>query len=148
VAGNGGGESGDEEVPRLDKAGMADAGGGHDAPVRSDQGDAEAPPMEREDNEELRVWLGITPRRVRIDPRKKRADYIKRLEQLMRECDRVISDPQGYEEIQVKAMAILIRAILVCYKLVTDEQVEALEEEFEALKRRIAERDRADKAGA
>jgi hypothetical protein len=77
--------------------------------------------MEREDNEGLRVWLGITPRRVRIDPRKKRADYIRRLERLMRECDRVISDPQGYEELQVKAMAILIRAIQVCYVLITDE---------------------------
>jgi len=103
--------------------------------------------MEGKDYEGLRVWLGITPRRVRIDPRKKRADYIKRLENLMRECDKILSDPQGYEELQVKAMAILIRAIQVCYILVTDEQVEALEEEFEALKRRIAERDRADKTG-
>jgi hypothetical protein len=66
----------------------------------------------------------------------------------MRECDRIISDPEGYEELQVKAMAILIRSIMVCYELVTDEQVDSLEEEFEALKRRIAERDREDKSGA
>lgn len=64
----------------------------------------------------------------------------------MKECDRIISDPEGYEEIQVQAMAILIRAIKVCYALVTDEQVEALEKEFEALKRRVAERDRAREA--
>ena len=56
----------------------------------------------------------------------------------MRECDSIISDPEGYEEIQVQAMAILIRAIKVCYGLVTDDQVETLEEEFEKLKRRIA----------
>jgi len=66
----------------------------------------------------------------------------------MRECDRIISDPGGFEELQVKAMAILIRSIRVCYELVTDEQVDSLEEEFEALKRRIAERDREDKSGA
>ena len=66
----------------------------------------------------------------------------------MAECDRIISDPGGFEELQVKAMAILIRSIRVCYELVTDEQVDSLEEEFEALKRRIAERDREDKSGA
>jgi hypothetical protein len=66
----------------------------------------------------------------------------------MRECDKIITDPEGYEELQLKAMAILIRSIIVCYDLVTDEQVEALEEEFEALKRRIAERIRAGKSEA
>lgn len=66
----------------------------------------------------------------------------------MAKCDKIISDPEGYEELQVKAMAILIRSIVVCYELVTDEQVEALEEEFEALKRRIAEKDRAGKTEA
>jgi len=95
-----------------------------------------------------RVRLSITARRVRIDPLKKRRSYIRRLERVMRECDRIISDPGGYEEIQVQAMAILIRAIKVCYELVTDEQVEALEEEFEALKRRVVERDRAREAEA
>jgi len=147
VAGDWRRERGDLEGAELDKEEVANASGGYDPPVRDDQGNAEAATMEREDNKELRVRLNITPRRIRIDPRKKRADYIKRLERLMRECDRILSDPQGYEELQVKAMGILIRAIQVCYILVTDEQVEALEEEFEALKRRIAERDRADKTG-
>ncbi|MDH5201240.1 MAG: hypothetical protein OEW93_10160 [Candidatus Bathyarchaeota archaeon] len=64
----------------------------------------------------------------------------------MQECDRIISDPEGFEEIQVKAMSILIRSVNVCYSLVTDEQVEDLEEELEALKRRVAERGRAAEA--
>ena len=104
--------------------------------------------MERTGYGGQRVRLSITARRVRIDPLKKRRSYIRRLERVMRECDRIISDPGGYEEIQVQAMAILIRAIKVCYELVTDEQVEALEEEFEALKRRVVERDRAREAEA
>lgn len=66
----------------------------------------------------------------------------------MRECDSIISDPEGYEEIQVQAMAILIRAIKVCYGLVTDDQVETLEEEFEKLKRRIADKIQAGKPEA
>ncbi len=67
---------------------------------------------------------------------------------MMAECDRIIADPEGHEELQVKAMAVLVRAILVCYKLVTDHQVETLELELAEIKRRIAERDREDKAGA
>ena len=105
-----------------------------------DQCDAEETRVEGIHNTTQRVRLSITARRVRIDPRERRRSYINRLEQLMAECDRIISDPEGYEELQVKAMAILIRAVVVCYGLVTDEQVEALEEEFEALKRRVAEK--------
>ena len=66
----------------------------------------------------------------------------------MQECDRILSDPEGYEELQVKAMAILIRAIKVCYDLVSDAEVEQLEEAVEDLKRRIAARDRKAKAEA
>ena len=85
------GEPVDKRSTEQNKTRMADIGGGHDAPVRGDQGDAEAASMEREDNEEFRVWLSITPRRVRVDPRKKRADYVKRLERLKRECDKILS---------------------------------------------------------
>ncbi len=53
----------------------------------------------------------------------------------MAECDRIIADPEGHEELQVKAMAVLVRAILVCYKLVTDHQVETLELELAEIKR-------------
>jgi len=59
----------------------------------------------------------------------------------MAECDLIVSDPEGHEDLQVKALMVLIRAVKVCYELVTDEQVETLEEELEAIKRRIRERD-------
>lgn len=128
------------ENPELDKAGLAHAGGGSGFAFQDDKGDAEERSMERTFDEEQRIRLSITLRRVRIDPREKRREYIERLERLMEECDRIISDPQGWEDIQVQAMGILIRAIRVCYDLVTDEQVDQLEEEFEKLKRKIAER--------
>ena len=65
----------------------------------------------------------------------------------MRECDKIVSDPEGHEEIQVKAMAVLVRAVKVCYSLVTDAEVEILEKELKEIKRRIADRDREDKKG-
>jgi len=113
-----------------------------------DQGDAEETGVEELHNTTQRVRLSITARRVRIDPVERRRRYIGRLERLMQECDGIISDPEGYEEIQVKAMAILIRAVVVCYGLVTDEQVEELEEEFAALKRRVAEKGRKAESDA
>ena len=131
-----------------DQEGVAGARGGHRPDVQGHKEAPEAPKVAGKGYGGQRVRLSITARRVRIDPRKKRAEYIWRLERLMRECDRIIADPEGYEELQVKSMAILIRSIVVCYDLVTDQQVEALEEEFEALKRRIAERDRAGKPEA
>ena len=137
-------ERGDLEGAELDKKEEPSFDGGCGANAIDNKEDAKAASMEREDNKELRIWLGITPRRIRIDPRKKRADYIRRLERLMRECDRIIADPEGYEELQIKAMAVLVRAIVVCYELVSDAQVEQLEEELEEIKRRIAERLRAD----
>lgn len=57
----------------------------------------------------------------------------------------MISDPAGVEEIQVKAMSVLIRAIKVCYGLVVDVEVESLEREVEELEEE--ERGLAEKRG-
>ena len=81
-------------------------------------------------------------RRVRIDPAEKRRRYIRRLEAVMKECDRIVSDPKGYEELQVKALAVLIRAVKVCYEMVTDAEVEMIEAEAEEIRRLLEERRR------
>ena len=67
--------------------------------------------MEGKTDGTQRIRVSFTARRVRIDPRKKREEYIHRLERVMSECDMIVSDPEGYEDLQVKAMAVLIRAI-------------------------------------
>ena len=66
----------------------------------------------------------------------------------MAECDRIASDPEGYEEIQVKAMAVLIRAVRVCYDIITDVEVEMIEAEAEEVKRLLEERARAVQGNA
>jgi hypothetical protein len=53
----------------------------------------------------------------------------------MRECDTVMTNPNGFEEMQLKAMGTLIKAVSVCYKLVTDIEVEDLEQEIKEIKR-------------
>ena len=57
----------------------------------------------------------------------------------MKACDGVIADPGSHEELQLKAMAVLIRAITVCYDLVTDVEVEMLERQAEEVKRLFEE---------
>ncbi|MFH2111205.1 MAG: hypothetical protein ABIJ47_08110 [Candidatus Bathyarchaeota archaeon] len=77
--------------------------------------------------------VGISCRRVRVDPAERRLSYIGRLEDVMRVCDRVAADPGGFEEVQMRALDVLIRAVRVCYGLVVD--VEELEAEVAALER-------------
>jgi hypothetical protein len=60
----------------------------------------------------------------------------------MQKCDHVIADPEGYEELQVKAMAVLIRAVKVCYDIVTDVEVELMEVEAAEIRRALEERRR------
>ena len=82
----------------------------------------------------MRVRAGFTVRRVKIDPRRKRAEYVERLEALMGELDGIISDPSGYGDIQVRAMNALVGAIRMCYRIVLDVDVKDLEDELEGLK--------------
>jgi len=81
-----------------------------------------------------RVRAAFTLRRVRVDPGRKRAEFVARLEALMGELDCVISDPGGYGDLQVRAMNTLIGAIRMCYRIVVDVDVERLEVELEGLK--------------
>ena len=55
----------------------------------------------------------------------------------MRECDKIVAAPESHEELQVRALAVLIRAVQVCYDLVTDVEVEMLERQVEEIKRLV-----------
>jgi len=133
-----GGRRRPEGVP-LDKEEHAAPGEGHGAHAQgggeAEDGGAVEWPVDVAEH----VRLEITARRVRIDPAKKKRSYIRRLERVMRLCDRLASNPEGYEEIQVKAMAVLVRAIQVCYGIVVDVAVEQLEEDVERLTARYRE---------
>lgn len=126
------------DIP-LDKEKHANLGEGHGA---HDQGGREAETREKvawQVDPGMRVRLEISARRVRVDPAKKKRSYIRRLERVMRECDKLISNPEGYKEIQVKAMDVLIRAIKVCYGIVVDVVIEQLEEDITGLTARYRE---------
>lgn len=54
----------------------------------------------------------------------------------MRQCDTIIANPGGADEIQVKAMSVLIRSINICYGMIVDVEVEELEQEIKSLERK------------
>jgi len=148
MAGGGDGERGDKEAFHQNQAEHAPDPRGLDPDAKGDHGASEAEEMEGTGDGAERVRLNITARRVRIDPSEKRRSYIRRLEKVMADCDKIASDPQGYEEIQVKAMAVLIRAVRVCYDIITDIEVEMIEAEAEEVKRLLEERARAVQGNA
>ena len=96
-----------------------------------------------------RIRFSITVRRVRIDPVKKREQYIWRLEQLGRDLDNLISSPDVSQKIKLRAMNVLIQTVRTCYGIVRDVEVEGLENELERLKEenKRAEESPEDKLG-
>jgi hypothetical protein len=81
-----------------------------------------------------RVRFFITARRVRIDPAERRVEYVRRLERLVEELDGVISGRGVDERVRLRAMGVLIRTISTCYGIVSDIELEGLEDELARLK--------------
>ena len=98
------------------------------APFISIEGEEEGAEGEGLQDGEDRIRLSITTRRVHIDPDKKRKSYIRRLERIMRQCDGIINDPTGFEELQLRAIGLQIQTIKVCYGLILDIEVETLQD--------------------
>jgi hypothetical protein len=117
----------------------------HEAHAGSRKRAKETRSMERQGHRGDRARLYFTTRRIRIDPDKKRQNYITRLERIIRQCDRIISNPHGVEDVQIKAMSVLIKTIKVCYGLVVDVEVKSLEREVKELEEE--ERQLAGKRG-
>jgi hypothetical protein len=60
----------------------------------------------------------------------------------MRTCDTIVADPETPEDVRVKALAVIIRAVKVCYDIVTDVEVEMIEAEAAEIRRALEERRR------
>jgi len=80
------------------------------------------------------IRFKVTARRVRIDPEEKRRRYIDRLERLIEQLDGMISSPRVPRKLKLRAMEVLIKTIGTCYGIVSDVEVEMLEDELKELK--------------
>lgn len=115
---------------------------GPGAVAGSRQGIEEEGQVEEEHTSHFGIRFKISPRKFRIDPNKKRTEYIRRLEGVMNKCDRLLANPSSFKLLQVKAMNVLIRAIKTSYGLVYDIDIELLEIEVEELKKREQQLDK------
>jgi len=79
----------------------------------------------------VRAFVGA--RRARIDPKGKRAEYLRRLEGLMGRIDAVLDREGRAGKGELRAMDVMIRAVRACYVMVRDADVEAIERELEEL---------------
>jgi len=135
-----------------------DAPGHHDPEPGKERGQAGPPrgdhgprpeeagakwPAGGEDEAVHRFGIQVTLRRVRINPDRKRREYLERLEGVIKACESAMGDAGALEEIQLKAMDIIIKAIRLSYVIVREVDIENLELQAEEIKRRLEERDRA-----
>jgi len=90
--------------------------------------------MGRENEGSSEIRFKVTVRRVRIDPQKKRREYVERLEELLKELDIIINNPNTPRKLKLRAIDTLVRVIRGCYEIVRDVDVEVLESELEKIK--------------
>jgi hypothetical protein len=88
----------------------------------------------RENEGSSEIRFKVTVRRVRIDPQRKRREYVERLEELLKELDAIISSPNTPRKLKLRAIDTLVRVIRGCYEIVRDVDVEDLESELEKIK--------------
>ena len=84
---------------------------------------------------ETPLTFTVTVRRVRINPEKKRSEYLHRLERVIRELNEMLQNPDTIKSTKLKAMDVMIKAVKACYTIVRDVDVEEIEEAVEKIKK-------------
>jgi len=74
-----------------------------------------------------------TPRRIRINPEEKRREYLDRLEILLQQLSQIVTSKETPMKHQLKAMDILIKTIKNCLEIITDIEIEELEDELQKI---------------
>ncbi len=74
-----------------------------------------------------------TPRKVRINPEEKRLKYLDRLDALIQHLHQIVTSKETPMKHQLKAMDILIKTIKSCCIIITDIEIEELEDELQTI---------------
>ncbi len=74
-----------------------------------------------------------TPRRVRINPEEKRLEYLDRLEALFQHLNKIVTGKGIPMKHKLKAMDIQIKTIKNCREIITDIEIEELENELQKI---------------
>ena len=81
----------------------------------------------------LRPRTNLILQRKYVHPREKRQEYIERLENLFEQLDSIQHNENIPTKTKLRAMDTLNRTIKTCYVMITDIEIEELEEEFKRL---------------
>ncbi len=86
--------------------------------------------------------IHLTPRRVVIKPKKKRNEYIKRLDKAIQTLEAIINSEKTHEKIRIQAANSLARLISTSYTMIVDIEVETIEKEIENLNKMMEEEEK------
>jgi len=105
------------------------------------QEDAARKQIPREDAAPIRLSLRVAARRFRIEPKRKREEYMSRLERIIRTCETPFNNPKAMEKIQLKADEVIIKEIKMSYEIMREAEIENLERLVVEIKAKLEERD-------
>jgi DNA-binding Lrp family transcriptional regulator len=139
VAGGGGEGPPAEDDPHPHPEGRRPCPG-HEAARGGAAEDAEGGAPSGEDASLDIAFQGVIRfRRIRIEPAKKREEYIERLERVIALCEEALTRPGAVGRPQLRAAEVLIKALRASYEIVREVDVENLERLAEEVARKIEE---------
>jgi len=95
----------------------------------------------------LQLSFRIAARRFRVEPKRKREEYVFRLERIIRTCENALNNPGAMEKIQLKAAEVIIKAIKISYEIVREADIEDLERLAAEIKAKLEERGQQSSSG-
>ena len=83
---------------------------------------------------ETKIRFTLTTRRVRIDPKKKRHGYVDTLDAQVEHLNAMVKNSNLPMKMKLRAMEVLIKTINSSNDIVSDIEVEILEDELKTIK--------------
>jgi len=96
---------------------------------------------------ETKIRFTITSRRVRLDPKKKRQGYVDTLDAQVESLKAMIKTQNFPQKMKLRAMEVLIKTINSSNDIVSDIEVEILEDELKTIKEEDQGIERKDDLG-
>lgn len=89
----------------------------------------------RKSPQELRVTL----RRITIRPDEKRAEYIGKLDEMIKRLESIIDSEYAEEKMRLRAVDTLTRVIKAAYTMVKDMELEAIDRQLDEMEEMMKE---------
>ncbi len=135
MAGHWSGGPGDDKHLPEDTDKLDGYQGGRESPYRNNgeaQGEGEDDGKSKADKQGPRAI-----RRASINTRKKRVQYLHKLESIIKKLDMIVEDPENFEPLQIMAINSMTKNLHAAYTIIKDVNVEELESDLRKFEEEI-----------